>query len=249
MRLSSPICVGKPRQFLVDVDLVGEQRDFLADALVVAADRRLPEPGGEFFLECGDDSGHARRDSGDMLFHRRRPLEQHFPELFALARPRRGELVERGLQQLAACRFQLFDRQRVGAQHAGPVQDIGDAQAGGRRAARSCTLSLSAITCRSRVSLISGTRVVSAVALNDTRHSTLPRLSLRGHQFAQRRFDAAQVFGQPELEVEIAMVDRTQFDVEGAISEFFRRHGVAGHAVYHARARYIIRVIHQNSRR
>jgi hypothetical protein len=63
--------------------------------------------------------------------------------------------------------------------------------------------------------------------LSPIRHSTFPRWSL------QAGFERAQLFGQAELQIEIAMVDRPQFDVDRGGRKFARRAGKTRHAVDH----------------
>ena len=117
-------------EFLIDVDAVGEQRQFLADAFVVGHRHCFAQPGGEFFLVCGEDLRHARRDHGDAFFHRRHAFEQDHFQFFAFARARIGEVFKHGLQRFIAVGAYCLDRDLLHAQHAGPAQDVSRREAG-----------------------------------------------------------------------------------------------------------------------
>ena len=56
---------------------------------------------------------------------------------------------------------------------------------------------------------------------------------LRDQGLAQHRLNRAQVVGQPELDVEIAVVDRAHLEAQRPVRELARCRGVSRHAVYH----------------
>src|SRR2546428_139981 len=113
-------------QLLGDVRLDAEERDLLADALLVRAAEDLAKARGELFLVGGDRLGEPRLDRNEQRFEALHALEEHLAELFAFARARRGELLE----ELANERHAGLanERRAVVAEYAGPVQRFADVQ-------------------------------------------------------------------------------------------------------------------------
>ena len=118
----------QPRQFLVDVDLVDEQRDFLAHPFVVGGYQCFLQPRVQFFLEGGDDRRNARLHDRDAAAHFRGALQDHRRQLRAFSCACCGEFTQRLTQQFARGCAQFIAGQVVGTEHAGPAQDIGHAQ-------------------------------------------------------------------------------------------------------------------------
>ena len=113
-------------QLLGDVRLDAEERDLLADALLVRAAEGLAKASGELFLVGSDRLGELGLDRNEQRFEALGALEEHLAELFALARARRGELLE----DLANERHAGLanERRAVVAEYAGPVQRFAHAQ-------------------------------------------------------------------------------------------------------------------------
>src|SRR6266702_3675025 len=77
-------------QLLGDVRLDAEERDLLADALLVRAAEDLAKARGQLFLVGGDRLGEPRLDRNEQRFEALGALEEHLAELFALARAPSG---------------------------------------------------------------------------------------------------------------------------------------------------------------
>ena len=222
----------EPRQFLVDIDAVGEQHDFLAYALVVARRHRLAQARRQFLLECGDYLRHARRDGCDPRLHRRDALEQQVFQFLAFARARCGKILEHRLQRVVARGAHGIERHGLRAQHAGPAQDVRGSEAG---YAGPCGAQLFAQGAQLLQHLVVEFERLRRVRQRIEADAALDLAALQAgdDQLPQARLERAQFLGQAELQIEIAVVDRAQFDVECRRGEFARCAGESGHAVDH----------------
>ena len=133
MRRTSATCVGQPREFLADVDLREEEREFLRDALGGGIDAGLAQPRVRL-LDPGRLHGRqARRDARDLALDVVAAREQHGRELGAFARTRRREFAQHLADERGGARGERLAVDGRLDHHAGPAEDLGDRQ---RRRAR-----------------------------------------------------------------------------------------------------------------
>jgi hypothetical protein len=153
---------------------------------------------------------------------------------FSPSRARGGELGEHDREQVLAARLQFLQRQGLGGEHARPAQRVGRGQLGGTGQQRPHF--------RSQGFELLQHLLVDPEGLARSRRSgkrdpafDLAARDLRDQGLAQHRLDRAQVVGQPELDVEIAVVDRAHLEAQRPVRELARRRGVSRHAVYHCK--------------
>ena len=167
----------------------------------------------ELFAIVGEHLGHARRDGRDALFHRGDAFEQDRFQFFAFARARSGEFFEHFRERRVARRAHLVERHRFGAQHAGPAQNVRRREAGDA-GPRKAQLFGQRAQLLQHLDVELGGFLRGRQRVEPDPAFDLAALKLADHDLAQPGFERAQLFGQAELQIEIAMVDRPQFDVD-----------------------------------
>jgi hypothetical protein len=195
-----------------------------------SAAERLAQARRDFLLVGGDRLGQLRLDRGQQLAHALDALEDHPRELAALARPGRGEI----LQKLVHQRDTGFAQRRraVVAQDARPAEHFTHAQ-GARVGNRGADLArdLGKLEQQALVDADAGCRVRRRRDRHPAFHLAPPDLRL--DQLPERGLHGAELVGQPELHVQKAAVDALHLRRERRDGQVAGRHGVAGHAGYH----------------
>ena len=234
MRRISREMGGQPRQFLVDVDLRGEQHQFLLQAVVVHVHHGVLQPRRELVLVGGDQLRHARRDLAHQRFHGFDALEQDLLELVAFARAHCREIVEGASEQPVAGFLQHL-RTSSSSLPSMPGQRSTSFTVSGWLSGHRRFHPLRSVAAAAPAASSSSCRLDwdAGALLTATRTSTLPRLMRAVAISRMPGFERAQFVGNAELDVEIAMIDRAQFEVERAEGQLRRCDGITGHAVDH----------------
>ncbi len=160
------------------------------------------------------------------------PFLEHKLQLLAFSRSRCRQIGERLLEQGEGLVGQRLRAEGCLGQHARPTKDLDDRK---RRAAR-----------RVMQHLVGGvTKLYDPGGIDgELRHTgrgpiqrnpaiDFAALELLGKRIPNRRFDGTQLVRQADLEIEIAVVDRTQFHGQRTAGQLGGDRREAGHAQYH----------------
>ena len=148
------------------------------------------------------------------------------------SRARGAELGQRRVHQREAGLAQLIGFDRGVAEHAGPMQYFAGAQRlhlWNRRAHFALEIGQALQQLGIERKLLAGGR---------RRRETdaaieLAAADLGGDQFAQTRFERAQLLDHAKLDVEKAVVDAFQLEKKRALRSFARQRRITGHALNH----------------
>ena len=222
---------GQPRHLLGDIDLGREQRQFLLDPVLVG-------------VEAG--FAQARRE----LFRCRRrgpPVPAAAPAPPALRCRQQASSTAAVLRLRGRGGRQVGQRLSTSSARAAPVPPAAPSARPARPASAGFRAPTAAwppgrpaslltpprpagrpATCRRRRAV-----AVCPLRLSAIRHSTLPRLSAPASVSRSAGSSRAQFVGQPQRNVEVAVIDRAQLDGEGDARQFRGDRGKAGHAENH----------------
>ena len=158
--------------------------------------------------------------------------EEHAAELLALARARRGELGERRTHRVRRTFPQGFGLARIVAEHAGPVQHVGDAErrsVGDRLAhpPRQPGEALERLRAERRLAARGGGSREAEAAVD------LAAREARHRELAQAGLAVPQLFRDPELHVQEPAVHAAQLECNRARGDLAGHRGVSRHAADH----------------
>ncbi len=127
---------------------------------------------------------------------------------------------------------QLLQRHGVGLDDAGPADHVADRKARGSRQMSTNAVIQSYELIEQRGVELQRNMAGRALLQSDTALDLATR-EPRSDQLAHAGLERAELVGEPELDVQIAMIDRTDLDAERAERKLLGHRGVAGHAVDH----------------
>src|SRR5260221_1812025 len=223
---------GQPRQFLGDVDLGGEQGEFLFQAIVVRVELSVAQTQREFLVERGVNGRDARRHARDFRLDAVATCLEDGFNLGAFPPPRRRQVGQRPVDKGRDPRRKFFGRNRRLGQNPGPAQDFVDREGqGGRNDLRDLIGSIGAFPDFGRIARDRG----GAGSGPGQRHAALDlaAFEIARQAFAQRGLQVAQFVGQPDGDVEIAVIHRPQFDRQRQAGQFGGLRCKAGHTEDH----------------
>ena len=179
------------------------------------------------------DDGHARRHALELPLDALATLLQHELELCSFASSRRGEVAEGLLEQRHRFFRQRLRAERGFGEHAGPAENLDDRQ---RRAFRSVAQHLARGIAKLRDARGVDGELRRTGRRPRQRQSAvdLAALQLRREDVPDGGFDRPQLIGQTNLDVEIAMVHRSQLDGERTTGQLCGDRRKARHAQYHS---------------
>ena len=128
----------------------------------------------------------------------------------------------------------FVERDGVRAEHAGPAQDVRGSEAGHAGPRRVQLFAQCAQLLQQPAVEVGRLRCVRQRSEADAALD-LAALQARDNQLAQAGLERPQFLGQAELQIEIAVIDRAQLDVERRGCKLARCAGESGHAVDHGK--------------
>lgn len=194
-------------RLFVHVQFLQPQHQFLFGATGIDRMRQIGQTGGQLGTLPFADDGNQRAHLGGNAFDRIDPLADRIGQLAAFALARGDETVHHLVQQCQGLRLQRRCVHVLHLQHAGQLQQIGEAhlQLGEHavKARGQCTQFL-----QQRFVHGQGLRVVRRAQAQ--RQIQLAAAVFRRHALAQQRLQRTQFFGQAHAHFQKPMVDRAQ---------------------------------------
>ena len=208
------------------------QCNFLRQPFVAGFAQRVVQAFRQFLALDGGQRRQQRLQAGHLRFGGGEAVENVLPELGSLALPALDQFVQ-CLAHACQRRFvQHLLRQRGGQHRPWPAQDVVD---GKRRAVRQALQHVRLPVCEAlkngrvqAVILRSSRRLIQA----DSAFHLAARKTLI-EQLAQLRLQWTEFVGQAEMQLEEALVDAAQVDVDAGMIEVEAAGGKPGHAGSH----------------
>ncbi len=115
--------------------------------------------------------------------------------------------------------------------HAGQAQQLGERCLQARKPGGRSQIQLGVVVQHRLVDLRAGALLMAG--LEAERQIDLAARDFLADALAQIVFQRPQLFGQPQAELEVAVVDRAHFAADGTESRCWSRSGIGGHASDH----------------